>query len=58
MSNFRNWYVSNQDKITWFIVGWCSFAALDNLIVGSYIWSAILALMAYANYKLEKIRLQ
>jgi hypothetical protein len=54
----RNWYIRNQDRITWFIVGWLSFASLDNLVNGDYIWAAVLAFLAYCNYKLEKIRLQ
>ena len=58
MSKFRNWYVRNQDAITWFIIGWCSFAALDNLANGNYIWAAVMALLAYGNYKLEKIKMQ
>ena len=58
MSNFRNWYDRNQDAITWFIVGWCSFSALDNLVNGHYIWAVVMALLAYVNYKLGKVKLQ
>ena len=57
MSNFRNWYVRNQDAITWFIIGWLSMSCLDSLIRGSYVWAAIQAAIAYANYKLNDIRL-
>lgn len=55
--SFRNWYVSNQDEITWFIIGWLCFSCLDNLIKGSYAWAAFDAVIAYFNYKLVTVRL-
>lgn len=54
---FREWYVRNQDAITWFIIGWMCFAGIDNLVSGSYIWSAIDFGLAYINYKLIQVRL-
>ena len=58
MSDFRNWYVRNQDAITWFIIGWLSMACLDNLARGSYFWAAVDFALAYFNYKLNTVRLQ
>jgi uncharacterized membrane protein len=53
----RNWYVRNQDKITWFVIGWLSFALAENLLEGDYVWAGVLALLVWLNVKLEKIRL-
>ena len=58
MSGFRNWYVRNQDAITWFIIGWLSLSCIDSLVRGSYIWAAFDAAIVFINYKLANIRLQ
>ena len=58
MGQFRNWYVRNQDAITWFIIGWMSMSCLDSLIRGNYVWAAVQAAIVYANYKLNDTRLQ
>lgn len=57
MSAFGNWYSRNQDAITWFLVGWCTFAGLDNLVSGDYFWAALNFAFAYLNYKLSVIRI-
>jgi hypothetical protein len=58
MGQFRNWYVRNQDAITWFLIGWCTFAGLDNLLSGQYFWAAFNFVIAYANYKMNDFRMQ
>jgi hypothetical protein len=58
MSEFRNWYVRNQDAITWFIIGWLSLSCIDNLTNGSYFWAAFDAVIVFINLKLNDIRLQ
>ena len=58
MSGFSNWYVRNQDAITWFLIGWLMFAGIDSLTQGSYGWAAFDFAMVYLNYKLRDIRLQ
>ena len=57
MSNFRNWYVRNQDAITWFIIGWLCCSCIDSLARGNYIWAVIQAGIAYLNYKLHDFRM-
>lgn len=57
MGHFRNWYSRNQDAITWFLIGWLTFSALDSLVNGQYIWAAVSAFLAWVNYKLISIRL-
>ena len=55
--SFRNWYTYNQDAITWFLIGWLSFGALDNIVKGNYVWALFDAFLVYVNYKLIKVRL-
>jgi len=55
--SFRDWYINNQDEITWFIIGWVSMSCLDNLVRGSYGWAAIDAAIAYLNYRMYNVRL-
>jgi len=58
MSKFGDWYVRNQDAITWFIIGWLTFAMLDNVVKQQYIWALVQAVLIWVNYKLSKIRIQ
>ena len=57
MNSFKNWYVSNQDAITWFLIGWLAFAGLDALAEGRYISAGVSLGFAYINYAVRKIRL-
>ena len=57
MSGFKNWYVRNQDSITWFIIGWLALALLRALGDGEYFWAAIDAALIWLNYKLVSVRL-
>jgi hypothetical protein len=58
MNKFLQWYVDNQDAITWFIIGWLTFAMLDNIVQQQYTWAVVQAVLIWINYKLSKIRLQ
>jgi hypothetical protein len=58
MDSFRNWYISNQDAISWFIIGWLCQSGLDCLIRGSYVWAAVQFGIAYLNYKLVSFKMQ
>ena len=58
MSGFKNWYVRNQDAITWFIIGWLALALLRALGDGEYMWAAIDAALIWLNYKLVSVRMQ
>ncbi len=55
--SFRNWYIYNQDAISWFIIGWISFACLNNLAIGNYVWAGVDFALAYFNYKMTKVRM-
>ena len=58
MESFRNWYIRNQDAISWFLIGWLTFGTLDSLVNGQYVWAAISAFLVWVNYKLTAVRLQ
>jgi hypothetical protein len=57
MNNFRNWYIRNQDAITWFIIGWLAMAGMTALAEGRYLWVAIDAALIWLNYSLIKARM-
>ena len=57
MNEFKNWYVRNQDAITWFIIGWLALAGINSLARGDYIWAVIDVVLIYTNYKLRNVRL-
>ena len=57
MNKVKQWYVINQDAITWFIIGWVSLSCINSLAKGSYGWAIFDAIIVYVNYKLSGIRL-
>jgi hypothetical protein len=58
MEKFREWYVDNQDAITWFLVGFLVYGGIDQLAKGNY-GSALLDFgLAYANYFMNRVRIQ
>ena len=54
MSKFRAWLVKYQDELSWFLIGVLSFSAFNYFVEQQYFWSAVNAVLAYANYKLTK----
>lgn len=58
IQQFRNWYVRNQDAITWFLIGWLTFGMLDSLVQRDYVGAVIQAVLIWVNYKLSKVRMQ
>jgi hypothetical protein len=58
MEQFRNWYVRNQDAITWFIIGFLTMQGLNELAKGDYVWAGISFMIAYANYAIRNFRMQ
>jgi hypothetical protein len=57
MSNFKNWYVSNQDAITWFVIGFLVQTLLINFARGDWFWAIVTAALIWLNYTLRKVRL-
>jgi hypothetical protein len=57
MNKFKQWYVTNQDAITWFLIGWLTMQGLNELARGDYVWAGISFVIAYLNYMLNRVRL-
>jgi uncharacterized membrane protein YadS len=57
MSYIKNWYVSNQDAITWFVIGFLTMAMFNSIALGTYGWAVISAFLIWTNYKLRNVRL-
>jgi hypothetical protein len=58
MNGLKNWYIYNQDAITWFIIGFLVQTLMLNFARGEWIWAAITALLIWLNYALRKVRMQ
>ena len=58
MTQFRNWYVRNQDAITWFVIGLLSLATLDYVIKGDWLWATISAVLVVINYQFRNVRMK
>ena len=57
MNKFKQWYVTNQDAITWFLIGWMTMQGLNELAKGNYVWAAVSFALAYVNYIFCRVRL-
>ena len=57
MNKFREWYVTNQDAITWFLIGLLTMQGLNELAKGDYVWAGISFAVAYANYAIRRFRM-
>jgi hypothetical protein len=58
MNKFRDWYVRNQDAITWFIIGFLTLSIIENVSRQEYVWAVVQAVLIWINYKLSNVRLQ
>jgi hypothetical protein len=58
MNSFKNWYIYNQDAITWFIIGILTMTMFNSIALGNYGWATISAFFIWINYKLRKVRMQ
>lgn len=57
MNKFTQWYVDNQDAITWFLIGTLTVTGLHELASGDYVWAAVSFGLAAVNYVLRRVRL-
>lgn len=58
MSKFREWYVRNQDAITWFLIGLLTSGMLEQLGKDNYWLAALSAVLILANYKMLDYKLK
>ena len=56
MNNFVQWYQSHDDQITWWLIGFLSWGAIDGLSRGSYLSALVDVLLIAANYVMWKQR--
>jgi hypothetical protein len=54
MNSIRRWYLTNQNEITWFLIGFLVAAATHSFSIGEYDDAAFSLLMAFASYYLNK----
>jgi hypothetical protein len=54
LEKFRGWYLTYQNEISWFIIGWCIQAGLNSLQRGDGITMLIDFALAYFNYYMWK----
>jgi hypothetical protein len=54
LDQFRLWYFKNQNKITWFLIGFLVAAATHSFSVGNYEDAGFSLLLAFANYYLNQ----
>ena len=51
MEKVVSWFNYYKDEITWFLIGFLTFAGLDELSEGKYMIGFIDLALAYLNYK-------
>ena len=54
MDKFRQWYLRNYTEITWFIIGFLTWAGLNDLARGDYVGAAISFGLVALNYAFAK----
>lgn len=54
--NFRNWYKSNDQEITWFLIGFLMSSGINSVASHDYVNAVICFLVAGANYKFRNIK--
>ena len=54
LDKFRSWYLSNQNEITWFLIGFLIAAAIHSFGQGEYADMLFSLVLAFANYYLNK----
>ena len=50
ISKFRQWYMTNYDAITWFLIGWLCFGGLLEFARGDYVSAIFYLGIAFVNY--------
>ena len=56
LQKITKWLNANNTLITWWIIGWMSFATLDSLLRGNFGIAALDVALLYGNYYMWKIR--
>jgi len=54
MEKFKFWYLVNQTKITWFVIGWLSLNVVECLGRGDYLNALVSGGIIWLNLALNK----
>ena len=54
MDNFVRWYQEYWNEITWWVIGWLTFAVVDNIIREQWIWAVVNTVLIFVNYFMWK----
>lgn len=54
MNQIKQWYLRNYTEITWFLIGFLTFAGLQDLSRGDYVQAAISFVLVALNWSLAK----
>jgi hypothetical protein len=54
MNKFNQWYVTNQDAITWFLIGALTVQGLYELALRDYVGAGISFVLALVNYLIRQ----
>lgn len=54
MDKFRQWYMTNSNEITWFLIGLLVSSGIDSLARGQYGNAALSFGIAFVNYIFNK----
>jgi hypothetical protein len=54
MNKFRQWYLRNQDEITWFLIGFLAATGVERFSTGNWLGAVLFFGLAYLNYFLYK----
>ena len=57
MNSFKNWYVGNQDAITWFIIGFLTMGMFESIAAGEYGSAAFSAALIIVNVGMVKTKI-
>jgi len=56
LEKFSEWFSKNSTYITWWIIGWMSFAFFESIGRGNYVMALIDAGLIYWNYSMWRDR--
>jgi len=54
MNKFRQWYLTNQTEITWFLIGWLALAALHDFGRGDWAGLVLDLVLIWINFALNR----
>ena len=54
MNKFKQWYLTNQDAITWFLIGSLTVQGLYELALRDYVGAGISFVLVYVNYLMRR----